>query len=95
MDTADRELESCPAGAGLGLSLHLASLATARHLCSALIKVCKTVAIIEDRNGLENVMKDFKHFPVFLTLRTAQNSLQTRQKSYVSIEISHPSLLGE
>ena len=33
MDAADRELESCPAGAGLGLSLHLASLATARHFC--------------------------------------------------------------
>ncbi len=58
MDAAYRELKSCPAGAGLGLSLHLASLATARHLCSALIKVCKTVAIIEDRKSCYGKEKD-------------------------------------
>ena len=32
VDAANRELESCPAGVRLGLPLHLASLATARHL---------------------------------------------------------------
>ena len=36
MDPADRELETCPAGPGLGLSLHLTSLATARHLVNGL-----------------------------------------------------------
>ena len=32
MDPANRELEACPAGPGLCLSLHLATLSTARHL---------------------------------------------------------------
>ena len=58
MDPADGKLETGPAGPGLGLPLHLASLATARHLCSALIKVCKTVAIIEDRKSCYGKEKD-------------------------------------
>ena len=58
MDPADGKLETCPAGPGLGLPLHLASLATARHLCSALIKICKTVAITEERKSCYGKEKD-------------------------------------
>merc|ERR1719430_453403 len=32
MDPAHWELKSCPTGAGLSLSLHLATLATSRHV---------------------------------------------------------------
>jgi len=44
VDPANGELEACPAGPGLGLSLDLATLSTARHVC-LWIKVLKAVVL--------------------------------------------------
>ena len=40
VDTANRELKTSPAAAGLGLALHLASLSATRHSGGCVLRVC-------------------------------------------------------
>ena len=52
MDTPNRELQTGTAGAGLGLALHLASFATARHNDSLKLSLqSPSLLIIKDRSG--------------------------------------------